>query len=443
MKNKIVKETVAAALIISSIFSFTTITYGKEPTIQQSIDAVKLEMKRAPLNYVNPAFESDLEPSKDLYPILNNVKKHYKEVKQQIQSSKLSTKVKKEKIKELDSMYEEKIAKGVIAYIDAYNYAVKYLDPILKEMLAAHTAGDLKGVEKAYHKLSYQLDSRTSILYRFTGKAPRDLLLERYKKPSDVKRDELRIPVTVYMKNNEVLRLWNEGKKEEAKKIMDDVLVLIEKASDNGNTDFLNLLSKEVQEAAALFSTNPTPTPQVPSNPSVGNGNNEAPSENPEEQRLRIAKSNAIAELENYKKANKDNYSLTNWTTVLSKKTSWTNTIKSATSPSIVAQILSDAKVAIDQVAVKSNVSSINGISVKGIIAEVDNTNTTIYRLALSAGTVLSDLTVSDIATTLTSLDANIKTTTPDKGNTWDIEVTSEDGKSITLYTLKIMITPQ
>lgn len=443
MNNRIVKETVAAALIISSIFSFTTITYGKEPTIQQSIDAVKLEMKRAPLNYVNPALESDLEPSKDLYPILNNVKKHYKEVKQQIQSSKLSTKVKKEKIKELDSLYEEKIAKGVIPYIDAYNYAVKYLDPILKEMLAAHTAGDLKGIEKAYHKLSYQLDSRTSILYRFTGKAPRDLLLERYKKPSDVKRDELRIPVTVYMKNNEVLRLWNEGKKEEAKKIMDEVLALIEKASDNGNTDFLNLLSKEVQETAALFSTNPTPTPQVPSNPSVGNGNNEAPSENPTEQRLRIAKSNAIAELENYKKANKDNYSLTNWTTVLSEKTSWTNTIKSATSPSIVAQILSDAKAAIDQLAVKSNVSSINGISVKGIIAEVDNTNTTIYRLALSAGNVLADLTVSDIVTTLTSLDANIKTTTPDKGNTWEIEVTSEDGKSITLYTLKIAITPQ
>lgn len=443
MNNRIIKETVAAALLISSIFSFTTITYGKETNIQQSIDAVKLEMKRAPLNYVDSALESVLEPSKDLYPVLNNVKKHYKEVKQQIQSSKLSTKVKKEKIKELDLMYEEKITKGVIPYIDAYNYAVKYLEPILKEMLAAHAAGDLDGVEKAYHKLSYQLDSRTSILYRFTGKAPRDLLLEKYKKPSDVKRDELRIPVTVYMKNNEVLRLWKEGKKEEAKKVMDEVLTLIEKASINGNTNYSSLLSKEVQEAAALFSTNLTPTPQVPSNPSVGNGNNETPSENSTERRLRIAKSNAIAELENYKKSNKDNYSLTNWTTILAFKKTWATTINSAASPTIVTKTLIDAKEAIDQVAVKSNVSTINGISVKGTIAEVDNTNTTTYNLALPAGTILADLKVSDITTTPTNLDAVISTTTPDEGNTWEIEVTSEDGNSTTKYILKIAITPQ
>ncbi|TQR10150.1 Ig-like domain-containing protein [Psychrobacillus soli] len=352
MKKRIVKQIVVAALLTSSIFSFTSVSYGKETTIQQSIDAVKQEMKKAPLYYVDPAFKSVLEPSKELYPVLNNVKKHYKEVKQKIQSSNLSTKEKKEKIKELDALYEEKITKGVIPYIDAYNYAVTYLDPILEEMLDAHAAGDLEGVEQAYHKLSYQLGSRTSILYRFTGKAPRNLLLEKYKKPSDAKRDELRIPVTIYMKNNEVLRLWKEGKKEEARNVMDEVLTLVSKTSINGKTNYSNLLSKEVKDAEALFSTLPipTPTPEVPNNPSVGGGDNEAPSESSAERKLRLAKSKAIAELTDYKEAVKDDYSEANWITISSLKTSWTSTINAATTPAAVAQALSDAKAAIDEV---------------------------------------------------------------------------------------------
>ncbi|WP_427138245.1 hemoblobin-interacting domain-containing protein [Psychrobacillus psychrodurans] len=353
MNKKIMKKTVAATLLASSIFSGTSITYGKEISIQQSIDAVKFEMKNAPLHYVNPALKSVLEPSKDLYPVLNNVKKHYKEVKQQIQKSNLSTKVKKDKIKELDSLYDEKIIKGVIPYIDAYNYAVKYLDPILKEMLDAHATGDLDGVEQAYHKLSYQLDSRTSILYRFTGKAPRDLLLEKYKKPSDAKRDELRIPVTIFMKNNDVLRLWNEGKKEEAKKVMDEVLTLVAKTTNNGDTNYSNLLSKEVQEAEALFSAQPTPSPVVPNNPSMSNGDDE-PKESSAERKLRIAKSNAIVELGKYKDTNKEDYSLTNWSTILSLKTTWTSTIHSATSPTDVENALSDAKAAIDAIQTSS-----------------------------------------------------------------------------------------
>ncbi|MDI2587689.1 hypothetical protein OR571_11330 [Psychrobacillus sp. NEAU-3TGS] len=356
MNKNIVKQTVVAALLTSSIFSFTPVSYGKETTIQQSIDAVKLEMKKAPLYYVDPALKSVLEPSKDLYPVLNDVKKHYKEVKQQIQSSNLSSKEKKEKIKELDALYEEKITKGVIPYIDAYNYAVKYLDPILKEMLDAHAAGDLEGVEQAYHKLSYQLGSRTSILYRFTGKAPRDLLLEKYKKPSDAKRDELRIPVTIYMKNNEVLKLWNEGKKEEARKVMDEVLTLASKTSIDGKTNYSNLLSKEVKEAEALFSTlpipTPTPTPEVPSNPSVGGGGNEEPSESSAERKLRIAKANAIVELEAYGK--QFEFSEVDWSTILLIKESGKRAINNSASTKTVEQELLATKISIDQVKTKA-----------------------------------------------------------------------------------------
>ncbi|MFF2752474.1 hypothetical protein ACFVR1_01805 [Psychrobacillus sp. NPDC058041] len=348
MNKKIIKQTVASALLTSFIFSFSTITYGKENTIQQSIDTVKLEMKRAPLYYVDSALKNVIEPSKDLYPVLNNVKKHYNEVKKLIDSSNLSSKEKKDKIKELDSLYEEKITKGLIPYIDAYNYAVKYLDPILKEMLVAHAAGNLDGVEEAYHKLSYQLDSRTSILYRFTGKAPRDLILEKYKKPSDAKREELRIPVTIYMKNNEVLRLWNEGKKEEARKVMDEVLALTSKTSNNAGTNYSNLLSKEVKEAEALFASNPIQQPEVPSNPPTSGGGSETPSENSAQRALRLAKSNSITELMNYK--NETDYSPENWLSIQSLKTTGTNAISTALTTTEVVQALANAKADIDAV---------------------------------------------------------------------------------------------
>ena len=78
-------------------------------------------------------------------------------------------------LKDLDDLYNERITKGIIPYIDAYNYADKYLNPIMADIKKAEEAKDWEKVEKLYHKLSVQLKSRTAIMYRFTGKAARDL----------------------------------------------------------------------------------------------------------------------------------------------------------------------------------------------------------------------------------------------------------------------------
>ena len=80
-------------------------------------------------------------------------------------------------LKDLNELYNERITKGIVPYIDAYNYADKYLNPIMAAIKKAEAEKDWAEVEKQYHKLSAQLKSRTAILYRFSGKAARDLLL--------------------------------------------------------------------------------------------------------------------------------------------------------------------------------------------------------------------------------------------------------------------------
>ncbi|MER2141421.1 MAG: hypothetical protein ABS902_07230, partial [Priestia megaterium] len=216
MKRKLWKEIMVAVLFVSTILSFTPIAHGKTTSVQQSIHSLKVEMKKAALSYVQPALRGELATSASLDPVLNNVKKNYQATRKVILTSNLSEKEKQEKLKEIEALYQEKIGKGLIPYIDAYNYATKYLDPLLKEIKEAEAKKDFLAVEKAYHKLSVQLKSRTSILYRVTGKAPRNLLLEKYKKPADQKRDELVVPVTIIMKLTSAQQLYLGGKKEEA-----------------------------------------------------------------------------------------------------------------------------------------------------------------------------------------------------------------------------------
>ncbi|WP_313892455.1 hypothetical protein [Psychrobacillus sp.] len=342
MKSKLWKEIIVAVLLVSTILSFSPIAYGETTSVQQSIDAIKMEMKQAALAYVEPALKGELVPSSSLDPVLNSVKKNYEATKKLILASNLSEKEKQAKLKELEALYEEKIVKGLIPYIDAYNYATKYLDPLLKEIKEAEAKNDFLAVEKAYHKLSVQLKSRTSILYRFTGKAPRDLLLEKYKKPADAKRDELIIPVTIIMKSAEASQLYQAGKVEEAKKIVEEIQALAAKLSNT--QPFHQALQKELERLQAIF----FPTPVTP--PSIGGGDSSGSSESSAQRALRIAKANAIAELTNYKISVKADYSPANWTTIEGYKINGEITIKASKTTADVTKALADAKADIDKV---------------------------------------------------------------------------------------------
>ena len=441
MKRKLWKEIIVAVLLVSTILSFSPIAYGKTTSVQQSFDDVKMEMKQAALAYVDPALKGELVPSSSLDSVLNSVKKNYQAMKKNILASSLSEKEKQVKLKEIDALYEDKIVKGLIPYIDAYNYATKYLDPLLKEIKEAEAKNDFLVVEKAYHKLSVQLKSRTSILYRFTGKAPRDLLLEKYKKPADAKRDELMIPVTITMKLTKAEQLYLAGKKEDAMKAIEDVPSLVAKLS---STNAFHLaLKKELERLQAIVFP-PVVTPVVPAPPlSGGSGNNEGSSETSAQRALRLAKTQAINELKNFKVDVKDDYSTTNWGQISTLKTAGLNAINSAKKTTEVTTALVNAKAAILLIEIKSSLSTIREITVTGVVAVVSTGDTITYSVELSAGTILANLTATDIKVTATDVNAIIAPATTDNGGTtWEVEVSSEDGKSTTTYTINLTVTP-
>lgn len=352
MEKKLFKQTTAAVLLTSSLLSFSPAAYGETKTIQQSIDAVKLELKKAPTYYVHPAINGEVVSSSALYPVLNNVKKNYEETKKALKASNLSEEEKQKKLNEIDALYQEKITKGLVPYIDAFNYAAKYLDPLLAKIKEAEAKNDFAAVEKAYHALSYQLKERTTILYRFAGKASRDLLLDKYKQPANEKRDELVIPVSIYMKVTEAEKLLSEGKTEEAKKIMESVKELVEKLPGTATSSFVNALVKEVDSTRKDIGLPPL-TPPV--NPVItpplfggGGGGGGTPSETSVERELRLAKADALTQLANFKVAT--DYSTANWNQISALKTVGANAINAATTTVEVTNALTSAKAEIDKV---------------------------------------------------------------------------------------------
>lgn len=225
VNRKSLKKSVVSAVLATSLFASANVTFASSST-QQIVDQARMDMKNAAYAYVVPAQKGKIVTSKELYPALNKAKASYSKAKAAI--SKSNAKNKATMLKDLDALYYEKVTKGIIPYIDAYNYADKYLNPIMKDIEKAEAARDWSKAEKSYHQLSAQLKSRTAILYRFTGKSARDLLLEQYKDPANAKRDELKIPVTIYMKVLEAEKALAAGKTEEAKKAILSIYPLID-----------------------------------------------------------------------------------------------------------------------------------------------------------------------------------------------------------------------
>lgn len=226
MKNSKVKKSAVAAVIATSLFTGSGVSFANS-SLQEVVDNARKDIKNASYSYVTPAQSGKLAASSDVYAALNTAKVNYKKAKDAI--SKSDVKNKEALLKNLDKLYAERVTNGLVPYIDAYNYADKYLDPIMKELDQAIAAKDWAAIEKAYHELSAQLKSRTAILYGFSGKAARDLLLEQYKNPANKKRDALTIPVTVYMKAKQVEGLLAQGKQAEAMAIVQAALPLLDK----------------------------------------------------------------------------------------------------------------------------------------------------------------------------------------------------------------------
>ncbi|WP_144512766.1 hypothetical protein [Bacillus sp. FJAT-22090] len=250
MRGRILKQATVAVLLSTSVLSFSTIAYGNT-SLNQSIDRTKTELSKGTMHYVYPAIEGKLISSEALYPALNSAKKKYERTRSLIHSSSVSTAQKLAMIEEIDNLYNEKITEGLVPYIDAYNYAVKYLAPIMSNIQDAQDRKDFAAVEKEYHKLSYQLKGRSAILYRFSGKAARDLLLDRYKKTADAKRDELMVPVTIYMETIKINDYVSNGRNEDAISSYAEIEALLSRLPNASTNKFVAALLEEVAKAKA------------------------------------------------------------------------------------------------------------------------------------------------------------------------------------------------
>lgn len=226
MKNSKVKKSAVAAVIATSLFASSSVTFAAN-SLQNIVDNARKDIKNASYSYVVPAQSGKLVASADAYKALNTAKANYQKARNEIIKS--NAKNKSSLLKSLDELYQERVTKGLVPYIDAYNYADKYLTPIMNEIKKAESAKDWAKLEKEYHKLSAQLKTRTAILYRFSGKAARDLLLDQYKEPADLKRSELMVPVTVYMKATQAQALFAAGKEEAAAKVLESIQPLLER----------------------------------------------------------------------------------------------------------------------------------------------------------------------------------------------------------------------
>lgn len=226
MKNSKVKKSAVAAVIATSLFTSSSVTFAAN-SLQNIVDNARKDIKNASYSYVVPAQSGKLVASADAYKALNTAKANYQKARNEIIKS--NAKNKSSLLKSLDELYQERVTKGLVPYIDAYNYADKYLTPIMNEIKKAESAKDWAKLEKEYHKLSAQLKTRTAILYRFSGKAARDLLLDQYKEPADLKRSELMVPVTVYMKATQAQTLFAAGKEKEAAKVLESIQPLLER----------------------------------------------------------------------------------------------------------------------------------------------------------------------------------------------------------------------
>ncbi|MER2170524.1 MAG: choice-of-anchor I family protein [Psychrobacillus psychrodurans] len=272
MQNHALKKSIMSAVLATTLLTSTNVSYASS-SLQDIVDQARKDMKEAAYSYVVPSQNGKLVPSADLYPTLNKVKKDYQIAKDAI--SKSNAKNKSTLLNDLNDLYNERITKGLIPYIDAYNYADKYLNPIMADIQKAEQTKDWEQVEKLYHKLSFQLKTRSEIMYRFTGKATRDLLLDQYKQTADMKRSQLMVPVTIYMKVKQVDKLLAEGKQAEAKKVLESIKPLQLRLPSTSTLPMVKELLEEINTVSkkAGMDITPTPTPTTPTNPSPGGGN--------------------------------------------------------------------------------------------------------------------------------------------------------------------------
>ncbi|KAF6512497.1 hypothetical protein GS8_796 [Geobacillus stearothermophilus] len=218
-------------------------------------------MKEAYYTYSHTVTETGQFPDiKDVYAAYNKAKQAYANAVAVV--NKAGGAKKDAYLADLQATYETYVFKAnpksgearVATYIDAYNYATK-LDAMRQELRAAVDAKDLKKAEELYHKISYELKTRTVILDRVYGQTTRELLRSQFKDEAQKLRDSLIYDITVAMKAREAQDAVKAGNLDKAKAALDQVNQYVSKVTDAFKAE----LQKAAKDANAAYEAALTP----------------------------------------------------------------------------------------------------------------------------------------------------------------------------------------
>jgi SbsC C-terminal domain/Bacterial Ig-like domain (group 2) len=237
-KKKAVKLATASAVAASAFVAANPNASEAATNVATVVSQAKAQFKKAYYTYSHTVTETGEFPNiNDVYAEYNKAKKAYADAVALV--NKAGGAKKDAYLADLQKEYETYVFKAnpksgearVATYIDAYNYAVK-LDGLRQQLADAVQAKDLAKAEELYHKISYELKSRTVILDRVYGQSTRDLLRTKFKAEAQKLRDSLIYDITVAMKAREVQDAVKAGNLDKAKAAVDKINEYLPKVTD-------------------------------------------------------------------------------------------------------------------------------------------------------------------------------------------------------------------
>ncbi|MES0857694.1 S-layer protein [Geobacillus sp. G4] len=254
-KKKAVKLATASAVAASAFVAANPHASQAATDVATVVSQAKAQMKQAYYTYSHTVTETGQFPDiNDVYAAYNKAKQAYANAVAVV--NKAGGAKKDAYLADLQATYETYVFKAnpksgearVATYIDAYNYATK-LDAMRQELKAAVDAKDLKKAEELYHKISYELKTRTVILDRVYGQTTRELLRSTFKADAQALRDSLIYDITVAMKAREAQDAVKAGNLDKAKAALDQVNQYVSKVTDAFKAE----LQKAAQDANAAY----------------------------------------------------------------------------------------------------------------------------------------------------------------------------------------------
>ncbi|MDP4147664.1 MAG: S-layer protein, partial [Bacillota bacterium] len=196
MKKKAIKIAAASAVAASAFVAAAPHQTSAASNVSTEVSKAVTQMQKAYHTYSDVTATGQFADLAVVYKEYNAAKVAYNNAKALV--VKAGGAQKDAYLAQLDVNYNELIAKRVVTYIDAYQYATT-LGSLKTQLDAALTAKDWDQATALYHKISYELKTRTVILDRVYGVTTRELLRSQFKATAQTLRDSLVEEVTVKM----------------------------------------------------------------------------------------------------------------------------------------------------------------------------------------------------------------------------------------------------